>query len=191
MLDMSFAEILVIGVVALIVIGPKRLPTVARTAGRLIGRMQRYVADVKSEVQREMDLEELRKIQGSIEGAARSVEASLRENMDGISQETAKLEADFKQATVDQVPSVDFTSKSMPVVGFGQVPITPEAETSVSSAVGAAGEQAVAPIDTVNQPDQSPHHQQELGFDSSKTNESPSVAGHDEPLKSPITGHPS
>jgi sec-independent protein translocase protein TatB len=188
MLDMSFAEILVIGVVALIVIGPKRLPTVARTAGRLLGRMQRYVADVKSEVQREMDLEELRKIQGSVEGAARSVEASLRENMDGISQEAAKLEADFKQATVDQVPSVDFTSKSMPVIGFGQVPVTPEADASVSAP---AGEQPVAPIDTVSQPDPSTDRQQELGFDSSKTNESASVAGRDASLKDPSTGHPS
>lgn len=118
MLDMSFGELMVIGVVALIVIGPKRLPSVARTAGRMIGRMQRYVAEVKSEVQREMDLEELRKLQGTVEDAAKSVESSLRENMDGIGQEAAKLETEWKK-TEDELRHIT-PPVTMPVVGFGQ-----------------------------------------------------------------------
>jgi sec-independent protein translocase protein TatB len=61
MFDVGFSELLVIGVVALIVIGPERLPKVARTAGLLLGRMQRYVATIKSDISQEIQLEELRK----------------------------------------------------------------------------------------------------------------------------------
>jgi len=62
MFDIGFSELLVIGVVALIVIGPQRLPKVARTAGHLYGRLQRYVSDVKSDIGREMDLDELKRV---------------------------------------------------------------------------------------------------------------------------------
>lgn len=64
---------MVIAVVALIVIGPERLPKVARTMGHLFGRLQRYVNDVKADIQREMELEELRKFKSTVEDAARSV----------------------------------------------------------------------------------------------------------------------
>ncbi len=67
-----------IGVVALIVIGPEKLPKVARTLGALIGKAQRYVADVKAEVNRSMDLEELKKMKESVETAARDVEQSVQ-----------------------------------------------------------------------------------------------------------------
>ena len=69
MFDIGFSEMLVIAVVALIVIGPERLPKVARTLGHLFGRMQRYVNDVKSDISREMELEELRKLQATVEDA--------------------------------------------------------------------------------------------------------------------------
>jgi Tat protein translocase TatB subunit len=69
MFDIGFSEIVVIAVVALIVIGPERLPKVARTLGHLFGRMQRYVNDVKADISREMELDELRKLQAT--GAGR------------------------------------------------------------------------------------------------------------------------
>ncbi len=72
-----------IGVVALIVIGPEKLPRVARTVGTLMGKAQRYVADVKAEVNRAMDLDELKKMKESVETAARDVESSVR---DGLSE---------------------------------------------------------------------------------------------------------
>src|SRR5438067_9959365 len=62
MFDIGFSELLVIGIVALIVIGPQKLPGVARTVGNLLGRLQRYVADVKADINREIELKELRKI---------------------------------------------------------------------------------------------------------------------------------
>lgn len=67
-----------IGAVALIVIGPEKLPRVARTVGTLLGKAQRYVADVKAEVSRSMDLDELKKMRDSVEGAARDVENSIQ-----------------------------------------------------------------------------------------------------------------
>lgn len=77
MFDIGFSELLVIGVVALIVIGPERLPRVARTLGHLFGRMQRYVNDVKADISREMELEELRKLRANVQDAARSFEDSV------------------------------------------------------------------------------------------------------------------
>lgn len=78
MFDISFTELMVIGVIALIVIGPERLPKVARTLGHLMGRAQRYVNDVKSDIQREIELDELRKFKDEIDHAATDVQSSLR-----------------------------------------------------------------------------------------------------------------
>jgi sec-independent protein translocase protein TatB len=79
MFDIAFSELLVIAVIALLVIGPERLPKVARTAGLLFGRLQRYVNDVKADIQREMELDELKKLRSQFEDAARSVEQSVSE----------------------------------------------------------------------------------------------------------------
>lgn len=81
MFDISFTEILVIGVVALVVLGPERLPRVARTLGHLFGRAQRYVNDVKNDIQREMELDELRKLKTSVHDTARSIENTVRKEI--------------------------------------------------------------------------------------------------------------
>jgi len=78
LIDLGISKIALIGVVALIVIGPEKLPRVARTLGNFFGKAQRYVADVKAEVNRSMDLEELKKMKESVEGAARDVEGSVQ-----------------------------------------------------------------------------------------------------------------
>jgi sec-independent protein translocase protein TatB len=90
MFDIGFSELLVIAVVALIVIGPERLPKVARTLGHLFGRMQRYVNDVKADISREMELDELRKMQTSMEDAARSFQSS-------VSKEVSETESEFNK----------------------------------------------------------------------------------------------
>lgn len=77
MFDFGISEIAVIAVVALVVIGPERLPRVARTVGTLLGRAQRYVNDVKAEVSREMELEELRKLQTEMQDAARGIQEQV------------------------------------------------------------------------------------------------------------------
>ncbi len=78
MLDFGFDKIALIGAVALIVIGPEKLPKVARTMGHLFGKAQRYVADVKAEVNRSMELDELKKMKTEFEDAARNVEQTVR-----------------------------------------------------------------------------------------------------------------
>jgi sec-independent protein translocase protein TatB len=91
MFDIGFSELLLIGIVALVVIGPERLPKVARTAGHLFGRLQRYVANVKADIAREMELDELRKFKGEIEDAARSVERSISDEVSLAEQEVRAL----------------------------------------------------------------------------------------------------
>lgn len=82
MFDIGFSELLVIGVVALVVIGPERLPGVARTLGHLLGRAQRYVNDVKADINREMQLDELKKLQSQVTDSARELENSVRQELD-------------------------------------------------------------------------------------------------------------
>ncbi|MDR5751792.1 MULTISPECIES: Sec-independent protein translocase protein TatB [unclassified Caballeronia] len=81
MLDLGLTKMALIGVVALVVLGPERLPGVARTAGALFGRAQRYINDVKSEVAREMELDELKKMRTQFETAASNVETSIQDNL--------------------------------------------------------------------------------------------------------------
>jgi len=79
MFDVGFSELIVIALVALIVIGPERLPRVARTLGALLGRAQRYVNDVKADIQREVDMDELKSVQSTFQDAAKSVEQSVNQ----------------------------------------------------------------------------------------------------------------
>lgn len=81
MLDLGLTKMALIGVVALVVLGPERLPRVARTAGALFGRAQRYINDVKSEVTREIELDELRRMKSEFETAASNVEQSVQDNL--------------------------------------------------------------------------------------------------------------
>jgi len=104
MFDVSFTELMVIGVVALIVIGPERLPKVARTVGHLLGRAQRYVNDVKSDIRREVELDELRKFKSEMDDAAldvrtslRQTETSLRSGLDDTAREATQSIADLKK----------------------------------------------------------------------------------------------
>jgi sec-independent protein translocase protein TatB len=76
-IDLGLEKLMVIGAVALVVIGPEKLPRVARTVGTLLGKAQRYVADVKAEVNRSIELEELKKMKDTVESAARDVESSI------------------------------------------------------------------------------------------------------------------
>jgi sec-independent protein translocase protein TatB len=81
MLDLGLTKMALIGVVALVVLGPERLPRVARTAGALFGRAQRYINDVKSEVTREIELDELRRMKTEFETAASNVETAVQDNL--------------------------------------------------------------------------------------------------------------
>ena len=87
MFDIGFSELLVIGVVALIVIGPEKLPRMARTIGHLAGRLQRYVADVKADINREIEIEELRKMRDSMQKSATEMESSVSSQLSKTADE--------------------------------------------------------------------------------------------------------
>jgi sec-independent protein translocase protein TatB len=111
MIDFGFDKIALIGAVALIVIGPEKLPKVARTAGHLLGKARRYVADVKAEVSRSIELDELKKMKTQFEDAARDVETSVRTEVNAA---TAGLQQDWDSAGGSNTPS-----PFDPAVGLG------------------------------------------------------------------------
>ena len=109
MLDVSFSELMLIGIVALVVIGPERLPKVARTAGHLFGRLQRYVNDVKADISREMQLDELKKLKSELQDSARGFERSLATEMQDV--EKAANEA-VQSVSQEVTPLIDQASPS-------------------------------------------------------------------------------
>jgi sec-independent protein translocase protein TatB len=131
MFDISFSELMVIAVVALIVIGPQRLPTVARTLGHLFGRMQRYVNDVKADISREMELEELKKLQSSMEDAARSMRDSVSSTVDSVNKEVTETESELnKLAHADEpspepAPQPEAPKPAIPPSAQAELPLEP------------------------------------------------------------------
>ena len=98
MFDIGFSEIVVIAVVALIVIGPEKLPKTARTLGHLFGRLQRYVSDVKADINREMQLEELKKLQQEVRSAATEIETSVTAAARDVETGVRGVETDLNAA---------------------------------------------------------------------------------------------
>jgi sec-independent protein translocase protein TatB len=111
MFDIGVSEIAVIAVIALVVIGPERLPKVARTVGALLGRAQRYVNDVKAEVNREMELEELRKLQTQMQDAARGIQEQV--STAGAEMQSAVHDME-KQLNDGATPTAAATSPAEP-----------------------------------------------------------------------------
>lgn len=140
MFDISFSELLIIGIVALVVIGPERLPKVARTVGHLLGRAQRYVNDVKSDIQREVELEELRKMKQDMESAAHSIQNSFQQTTDDLRQNLQepvnklKQELDDAHAQLNEPkPAQSATIASPDITATPEVaqktPVSPESES--------------------------------------------------------------
>ena len=107
MFDIAFTELMVIGVVALIVIGPEKLPRMARTVGHLAGRLQRYVSDVKADINREIELDELRKMRDSMQQAASNFESTVQTEMNQTETELNKS----VEAVVGEVKSPEEKAK--------------------------------------------------------------------------------
>ena len=120
MFDIGFSELMVIAIVALIVIGPERLPKVARTLGHLFGRMQRYVNDVKADISREMELDELKRLQTTIQDAARTFEDSVTREVSTAESELQKI-AQQANPMPDAVPD----SAALPAPESAAVPAPP------------------------------------------------------------------
>jgi sec-independent protein translocase protein TatB len=108
--DIAFTELVIIAIVALLVVGPEKLPKVARTLGSLLGRMQRYVAVVKQDVERELQLEELKKVQQDVQQNARNIQSevtnTIHASVDDIRQ-VAEEAADAGSQQVEAISSTD------------------------------------------------------------------------------------
>jgi len=105
MFDIGFSEIVVIAVVALIVIGPERLPKTARMLGHLFGRLQRYVNEVKADINREMELDELRRLKQEVKGAASEFERSVQSVASDFHSGVRNVEQQLNQAGAANTPS--------------------------------------------------------------------------------------
>jgi sec-independent protein translocase protein TatB len=125
MFDFSFSELALIGAVALVVLGPERLPKVARTVGEWAGKAQRYVAQVKADVTREMEVAELKKLHEQARDVARSIETSVQEGVSGLKSDfnatatalNSGLEASPSSSTA---PESDSTSGDYSWEGAGE-----------------------------------------------------------------------
>ena len=132
MFDFGFSELVVIGVVLLIVVGPERLPKVARTAGHLLGRLQRYVSDVKSDIQREMQLEELKKLQEQVKQQAQELESSVRTGVAGVENQIGSTVDELRSALPDAAalnPSTDSAAATEKQLDLG-LDAKPQASTA-------------------------------------------------------------
>ena len=107
MIDLGISKLALIGAVALVVIGPEKLPRVARTLGAMLGKAQRYVADVKAEVNRSMELDELKKMKDSVEGAAREVESSIQTTATDFEQSWSEATAGLQSNSSDTIAAPD------------------------------------------------------------------------------------
>lgn len=138
MFDIAFSEMLIIAVIALLVIGPEKLPKVAKTVGHLLGKAQRYVSDVKSEINREMEIDELRKLQAEMQTAARKVEGDVQTTL-------RDTEADLNKSVKSIEDDIAELENSKPAASSGTASTTP----SPSKAEEPAPAQSVGPAPKV------------------------------------------
>ena len=122
MFDVGFSELIVIALVALIVIGPERLPRVARTVGALLGRAQRYVNEVKADIQREVDLDELKNLKSTFEDAAKTVEQSLHQVEQELQATGESLNQSISAAVEDKAESAVIEQAASAIPGAGEIP---------------------------------------------------------------------
>ncbi|MGU7783900.1 Sec-independent protein translocase protein TatB [Burkholderia sp. PU8-34] len=126
MLDLGLSKMALIGVVALVVLGPERLPRVARTAGALFGRAQRYINDVKAEVSREIELDALRTMKTDFEAAARNVETTIHDNLREHEQDLNAAWHSAVGGVTDAAGSTGGDSPAAPSWRSSSVALTPK-----------------------------------------------------------------
>jgi sec-independent protein translocase protein TatB len=108
MFDIGFSEMMVLAVVALVVLGPERLPKVAKQAGAWMGKLRRYVDDVKSDINRQMELSELRQLETQITGAARDIETAVSSSVSDVKGSFGEIEQSFGGASTVPEPAADW-----------------------------------------------------------------------------------
>ncbi|NLY63811.1 MAG: twin-arginine translocase subunit TatB [Alcaligenaceae bacterium] len=140
MFGLSFSELFVIGLVALIVIGPERLPKVARTVGHLLGRAQRYVNDVKSDIQREVDIQEISKIKNEMQASVQDMKTSFEETAQSLRNPVDQLKQELVSAEEEVKKNLSNASNDSPGLPGQQVtaettPDNPKTENKPGSGI--------------------------------------------------------
>lgn len=146
MFDVGFSELIVIGIVALVVIGPEKLPRVARTIGLLLGRAQRYVNDVKADINREMHLDDLKKMQSEMTNSMRSLEDGLKTEVESarLAVETPLQEASAAiEAPAEAEPEL---TPSVATYGLAAQIEASESETAAVLSPDTSSTPAAAPL---------------------------------------------
>ena len=158
MFGISFTELMLIGAIALVIIGPERLPRVARTVGHLLGRAQRYVGDVKSDIQREMNLDQMTELKDQMEEAAKSVKTSVKEATDTFRdpledarkalKETSASVEDLVKTTREELDELSSTATD-------PASTTPQSGSATDTSLPSPADQPV-PGDNTSEDDQKP-----------------------------------
>jgi sec-independent protein translocase protein TatB len=149
--DIAFSEIVVIAVVALVVIGPERLPKVARTLGHMFGRLQRYVNEVKADISREMELDELRKLKSEVQSAARDIETSMTDAARSFESGARSIEAQLNEGASSAATTGEGASSAAATgddaakaLSEGNIPADPHAAAAATAPVSANATSAAA-----------------------------------------------
>lgn len=129
MFDFGFSKLFVLAVIALVVIGPERLPRVARTLGHLYGRLQRYVTQVKSDIHREMEAADLGKMKTEFESAARSFQSSVEDSVRDADREVRDAQASVERALDVNAPAAN-EAAALPAADAG-TPASPQLELGI------------------------------------------------------------
>jgi sec-independent protein translocase protein TatB len=133
MFDIGFSEIVLIAVVALVVLGPERLPKAARTMGLLFGRLQRYVNEVKADLSREMELDELRRLQSEMQGAARELQQTVSNAANDVATGVHNVERELNEAGAGVLATASTEPPATPAAA-SVVPVAAEAAVAHTAA---------------------------------------------------------
>ena len=144
MFDVGFSELVVIGVVALVVIGPERLPKVARTVGVLVGRLQRYVSQVKADINREMEMADLGKVKQEFESAARSFQTEVESKAADVEREIRDAQAQIDRDLAAATSATSDAAAVTPAAVESAAPASPQLELGIDEAAPVARDKPAA-----------------------------------------------
>jgi sec-independent protein translocase protein TatB len=153
MFDVGISEIAVIGVVALVVLGPERLPKVARTAGHMFGRLQRYVANVKADINREMEMSDLSKVKEEVQSAVKSFEQTVHEHANAVNAEASAIEKTAAESVGQtKAPSTPVAPSQIDLLTSQEAGLPPAtAETPAAPVVQYKPVETYSPVQTAHQ----------------------------------------
>jgi sec-independent protein translocase protein TatB len=152
MFDVGISEIAVIGVVALVVLGPERLPKVARTAGHMFGRLQRYVANVKADINREMEMSDLSKVKEEVQSAVKSFEQTVHEHANAVNAEAAAIEKSAAGTVAQAAPPAPVAQSQIDLLTAQEAGLPPaQPQTPAAPAVERKPVETYSPVQTAHQ----------------------------------------